>query len=253
MPGELLSPEERDAWYQAAVSSLKTVVGQIPIVGALFAPHDAYEAYQRSKFEHHTRQLLQYLSDQIKDLRVLFSNPWLQTTEGQLFARKVVDCALDSQLEDKQQLFGNVLIHGIADHELPNLEKLKFVDILRQLSRAALDVLAEMHPIYKDLVIRPGRARDGRTGSPQISVEELIRRFSKKFHPFLIESAIAEMTSIGLFSRFSGWYRLPDGEYHTESYVERPIMYSDFTARFVEFISQDSVDARLNSSEQAGP
>jgi hypothetical protein len=243
----LLSPQEREARYQALVTGLKRVADQIPVVGLLFAPHDTLAAYERAKFEHHVRQLLEYLVGEVKDMRALFSNPWLRSDEGQLFARKVIDCALDSQLEDKQQLFGNVLIHGREDHELPNLEKLKFVDILRHLSRAALDVLAEIHPMYKNLVIRPGRARDGRTGSPQISVEEVIRRLSKKFHPFLIESAIAEMTSIGLFSRYSGWYQLPDGEYHTESYVERPIMYSDFTARFVEFITNQVQEASAKS------
>ena len=239
---ELLSAVEREARYQALVAGLKTLAAEVPLLGLLFAPRDAYEASQRVKYEYYSRHLLEYLSDQVQDLRKLFADPWLQTAEGQLFARKVVGCALDSQLEDKQQLFANVLIHGVVDQELPNLEKLKFVDVLRQLSRAALDVLAEMHPVYRDQVIRPGRPRDGRAAAPQIVIDDLIRRLSNKFHPFLIESAIAEMTSIGLFSRYSGWYRLPDGEYRTESYLERPIMYSDFTARFVEFISNQALD-----------
>ena len=55
-------------------------------------------------------------------------------------------------MEDKQELFINALINGVRDKETSNLEKLKFIDILRHLSLASLMILADMHSIFKNKV-----------------------------------------------------------------------------------------------------
>lgn len=84
---------------------------------------------------------------------------WLKPKKGVQFIRKVFDAALDEQLQDKQEYFINAMINGVNPN-IPPLEKLKFIDILRHLSRSALIVLAEIHRMFKDQVRGPGRKPD---------------------------------------------------------------------------------------------
>lgn len=233
---ELLSLEEQKARRHAAIEVVKSLAGEVPILGLFLVPHDAYEAYQKIKQEAYIQQLLQNLDERVQDLRELFSDSWLRTKEGQLYARKVIDCAIDAQLEDKHQLFASALINGIQNKEITDLEKLKFVDMLRQLSLVSLRVLSELHKIYGDRVHWASQPRTI-NAAPQISVDNVIQQLQGKFHPFLIEASIAEMKAIGLFSRFSAWRYGGDNSFKADGHISDSAIYSEFTARFIEFIT----------------
>jgi hypothetical protein len=179
---------------------------------------------------------MNYLQDKIDDLESLSSDKWLKSEEGQQFSRKVFDSAFDAQLEDKQQLFVNALINGIENKDLSCLEKMKFVDILRHLSRASLDVLAAMHNMFKDRVRGPDRVVNSTEPIPHIDPTQIAQTLSTTYDPYLVTSAIDEMKSQGLFSKIGEWKKEPSGSWRAGAGFATELAYTDFTYRFVEFV-----------------
>ena len=158
--------------------------------------------------------------------------------DGQKFLRKVLACALDSQMEEKRELFINALVQGSCTTDLSQLEKLKFVDLLRRLSKAALMALADMHPRFEKIVWRRGKTVDPKVASPTVNAVTLAWEFQDKYKdPYLVIAAISEMESEGVFSRTgaSGDQLM---EAPTAGGFSTDLYYTDFSARFVEFISK---------------
>ena len=164
-------------YLDAASGAGKHALSRIPIVGEALA---GYETYRRSKFDREVRQFLNHLDSKVEDVNALFSGEWLRTKDGEQFAWKVVDAALDAQMEDKQELFVNALINGVKEAQLSQLQKLQFVDILRHLSRASLMVLADMHNMFKDKVRGPGRAPEGNPSYPVVDPVSVATDLSSK-------------------------------------------------------------------------
>jgi len=97
------------------------------------------------------------------------------------------------------------------------------------MSLASLMVLSDMHNMYKDRTIRPGRPRNGTSGSIPIDKNKIAQELSDKYHPYLINSCLYEMESQGLFSNIHGWAKLPDGTFRSGSYFDSALTYTDFT------------------------
>jgi len=98
-------------------------------------------------------------------------------------------------------------------------------------------VLSDMHNMYKDNTLRPGKPRNGASNSSPIDKNKIADELSDKYHPYLTNSCIYEMESQGLFSNVHGWAKLPDGTFRSGSYFDSALTYTDFTCRFVEFIT----------------
>ena len=239
---------EKDA-LQASSGTIKSALSLVPGLAQAIAGLDAYN---QSKFERNVQSMITYLNDKVDNLGSICSDEWLETENGKLFSRKVVDSALDAQLEDKQELFFNALINGVRNRDISELEKLKFVDMLRQLSRASLEVLADMHKIYGDQASRPGR-KQNTSASPHIDREKIVDKLSDRYNPYLIESCVEELKAVGLFSPNIEYYRLPEGKYRRGNYLsEGNSVYTEFTYRFVEFITVDSPNANLGQKKEMG-
>jgi hypothetical protein len=197
-----------------------------------------WEAYKRNVFERNTDRFIEQLRGKIQDLEAFIGHEWVRTEEGQQFIRKVLDAALDEQLQDKQEFFINAMINGVNDDTIIQIEKLKFIDILRHLSRSALLILAEIHILFKNQVRGPGRKPDPIQEWPLVDAGIIAEKLSENYDPYLVTSAISEMESQGLFSRTGEWVQDP----HTKRYrpgagFSTSLCYTDFTARFVDFIS----------------
>lgn len=234
---ELLSAEEQQHRLEAVEGGIRALVSRVPGLGELIA---GWDAYNRSRFELYVRNFLASLQEQVDDLKQLLSDEWLKTAEGQRFTRKVVDAALDAQLEEKHQLFANSFVNGIQNKALSEVEKSLFVDILRKLSLNALLVLGEMHNLFaKDVVPSTGSA-SRTTGDPGISTRHLVQELNGSFHPYQIESALEELKSMGLFSIYSAWrYDAHDKKFREDSQFSPgsgSVFYTEFTARFAAFI-----------------
>jgi len=214
--------------------AVKSLISEVPILRNIINTWDSYKAGQ---FKRQVEKAIIYLEENVKDIKKLFSSEWLQTEDGKTFCYKVIDCILDAQIEDKQQLFVNALVNGIRNEELEDIQKLKFVDILRNLSYASLVVLAKMHDIYKDDVRIKGRTITGRP-FPLIDRNDLAKKLgSDTLPPYLIISSIYEMESQGLFSNIGEWKERSDGTLEPGGGFRDELNYTEFTYSFVEFIT----------------
>jgi len=234
-------------YLEGLSGATKHALARIPFIGEIL---NAYETFSRSKFDREVRQFLKYIDNKVEDINALFSEAWLKTDEGQQFAWKVVDSALDTQMEDKQELFVNALINGIRKPKVSQLEKLKFIDILRHLSRASLMVLADMHNMFKDKVRGPGRKPKGNPPYPVVDPSDIARKLASKYNPYLVMACIHEMVSEGLFSNIAEWSENKPGSGIVSQGFADALSYNHFTAKFVEFITlretQEGCDENLS-------
>lgn len=228
-----ITDREKDA-LEALSETAKSALSLIPGLGQAIA---GWDAYKRSSFERNLRKVLSHLQNKVEDLGYFCSDEWIQSEEGQKFARKVFDSAFDAQMEDKQELFINALMNGVRDKDTSDLEKLKFIDILRHLSLASLMILSDMHLILKDRVKRPGSSDAALSGSSLVDPNKIAEELSPKYPPYLVNASIYEMESQGLFSNIHEWRKTPDGKYVSGTYFNNALSYTDFTFRFVEFIT----------------
>jgi len=235
---------EREEDLLAGLSATaKSALSLVPGLGQAIS---GWDAYNRSAFDRNVRKVVKHLSERIDNFEDFFQDEYLHTEKGQQFARKVFDAAFDAQLEDKQELFINALVNGIKSKTTPELEKLKFVDILRHLSRASLMILAEMHNMLIKQVRVP-RLQPDPTSSyplvdPIVDPSSIAENLSEKYDPYLVTSSISEMESQMLFSRTGEWRKDPvSGKQMPGGGFATAMCYTDFAARFVEFIRTEPV------------
>ena len=224
---------------QALKGTAKSALSTFPVLGQIVA---TYDAYKKSSYERNMQKIIADLQRKVDDLNAFFSEEWVKTEDGQQFCRKVLDSALDDQLTDKQELFVNALINGVRDKDTPFLEKLKFVDMLRHLSRASIMVLAKMHKMLIAQVRGPGREPDPISSYPLVDPTSIAESLSDEYDPYLVTSSISEMESQGMFSRTGEWRRDPTTGGHTPGGgFATEMCYTDFAARFVEFIRSETI------------
>jgi hypothetical protein len=230
-----LTNREQDL-SQALAGTAKSALSLIPVLGQAIA---GYDEYRRSQFERTVSKLIRDLQQKVSNMEVFASSEWLRSEDGQQFAWKVLSAALDSQMEEKQEFFVNALIQGVTKPTISHVEKLKFIDMLRNLSKAALMVLVDMHAMFANQVRGPGRATNPIAAYPQIDPEKIAEELSAKYDdPYLVTAAIREMEGQGLFSRTGEWKKKPDGSYFSTGGFATELCYTDFAARFVEFIEE---------------
>lgn len=89
----------------------------------------------------------------------------------------------------------------------------------------------------------PNRQPDPISSYPLVNPSSIAENLSEKYDPYLVTSSISEMESQGLFSRTGEWRQdpvsgkqMPGGGFATE------MCYTDFAARFVEFIRTEPVE-----------
>lgn len=237
-----LTDREKDS-LEALSGTAKSALSLVPGLGQAIA---GWDAYKRSAFERNLNKIISYLQNKVDDMGSFSSDEWIQSEEGQQFARKVFDSAFDSQMEDKQELFINALISGVRDKDISNLEKLKFVDVLRHLSLSSLMILSDMHLLFKDKTKRPGRSDPALSGSPLVDPNKIAEELSHKYHPYLVNASIYEMESQGLFSNIHEWRKTTDGKYASGTYFNDALSYTDFTYRFIEFITSREKPEQLS-------
>jgi hypothetical protein len=94
-----------------------------------------------------------------------------------------------------------------------------------------------LHKIYESQVRRPNKSQRI-NGAPNLNRDIIVQKLSKNYDPYLIESSFEELKSVGLFSPNINYYKQSDGSYHVgSSFSEGIYAYTDFTCRFVEFIT----------------
>ena len=218
--------DETNDLIEVGKGIVKSIASKVPILAEIIAGHDSYK---KSAYERNLKKFLEHLQDKVDDISKLFNDEWLNTEEGKIFTRKVFDACLDVQIEEKQELFVNALVNGIRNKEIENIGKLKFIDILRQVSKLSLMVLSDMHAMFK-----------GNSSATQIMPDSIAEKLSHKYEPYEVGAAIYELRSHGLFSNVTKWIKnIPEGNWRADSYIsDNLIAYTEYTYKFVEFISK---------------
>lgn len=219
---------------ETLASTTKAVIATvIPGLGVAIS---GWDAYNRAKHDQSVETLINNLQAKMDGLQNIMDSEWLKSEDGQQFSWKVVDSALDVQLIDKQGFFANAFVNGIQAHDMAQLEKLKFVDMLRHLSLTALVVLSEMDKLFAGQVRRSNRPSDPTRAYPLVDAEAIAEKLSNKHDPYLVIAAVKELESEGLFSKTGEWTRRLDGTYHKGGGFMTELCYTDFSARFADFI-----------------
>ncbi len=98
-------------------------------------------------------------------------------------------------------------------------------------------ILAEMHTMFIGQVRGSGRSPDSTAAFPLVDPTTLAQKLSDRYDPYLVVSAVSELESEGLFSRTGEWRKNDNGTYMPGGGFATEMCYTDFTARFVEFIT----------------
>lgn len=207
----------------------------VPVLGQAVA---GYDAYRRATFERSVTTFMAHIAAKVDHYDKFLQQAYFNTEEGRVFTRKAVDAALDVQLEDKQEFFVNALINAPTSPDLPELQKLKYVDMLRALSLASLTVLAEMHKLFIGQVRGPGRPSPPPSPYPHVDVTRIVQSLASRFDPYLVAAVITEMQGQGLFSRTAEW-RKDSGGHVSPGGFATELSYTHFDASFVEFITPE--------------
>lgn len=222
----------KDELAAVTAAVLKSAASRVPVIGEALAGVEAFRQKQREKT---AKEFIENLGSRLEAMGDRFSAEWLATEDGRMFAHKVFESATDAQLADKKELFANAFVNGAGDDSDVH-EKTKFVDLLRQLSRDALDVLCELHRKFGPILAKPLATR---SESTNVSSETIATELSSTLHwdGYRIESAYRELSSAGLFSAVTGWVSDGKGGQRPTGTYGRGEAYTEFAERFVRFIT----------------
>lgn len=202
------------AGKEAAIEAVK----EIPFVGSLI---EGVRAYRESIEEEQRTALVEAIQSRL-DLLEKYAE-WFKSDDGQEFVKKVVATGLNAEYADKLKYLANALTNG-PTLEQQQAKRLKYVEMIRQLSKASLEVLATAiaHP----------------TGTGQVMPGNLATALG--WHPSLVDSCVRELFAVGAFSSVASWYT--QGDIRPRQYFDEGIpAITDVTREFAAFISQGGV------------
>jgi hypothetical protein len=203
---------------------------KIPVFGVLY---EGYEAYKKSTEEKLFKEFVYTVNDKVQKIEAQFDEEWINSHEGENFCSKVMASAVNAEYCDKQELFANALINGTIVSDIESSEKFKFVDILRQLSRPALDVLAVMYTMRDKI-----KSQMASMLAENVTNDAHKEGRLKGMDYYLVYSCIEEIKNVGLLSTAITVRKDMDGSYRVATYSDRAESYTDFTQRFIEFVTE---------------
>ena len=209
--------DQSKAIFSGLEESIIETVELVPGLGILL---EGVRAYNESIEEQQRIQFTNEISKRLDELENTFKDTCYQTEEGEEVVKKIVASALNSEYNDKINYFANALFNAHKDFK--QLNRLKFVEMIRQLSKPALVILAKEHELHQER---------GESFSPQVLQEQLIQE--TELPPHLVESCVKELSSVGVFSSTIEFY--DDGS-QSSYFRNGAVAYTEFTNQFIEFI-----------------
>lgn len=177
-------------------------------------------------------EFLSYLGENVGDLQQFFSDPWLKSEHGSKFWHKVLGSAMDAQLADKRQIFANVLVNGVSAKDYTDKKKLRMLDMLRSLSLASLECLAEIHVQYAD---RLGSLDLESKKSQAFPLSDV--KLSTAGDTFYTESLLQELVATGALSARPNANPRDGRQALLDLDTTEAAYYTEFSLDFAEFIS----------------
>jgi hypothetical protein len=192
---------------EAGVEALKLVPGVGILIESVRKYRESIEEQQQGEFIQEILERLEYVECNLE---------WYATEEGERFTRKVIATALNAEYVDKLDFIANLFVNG-ANSGNGEAEQSKYIEMVRLLSRPALQVLVK---IVQTLPEHKG-----------ISVRNLASEIG--WEPALVDACILELHSIGAISQ--KWFG--DAENPERRTLNNTPVITAFTKRFAEVVS----------------
>lgn len=230
----------REAWNSqtsnrnltaAGVGAVSGAVSLVPWLGPVAV--ETVQGYRNELRMAALESLIAELDEVVDDFDSFINDPRFESSDTLNFAESVILASQETSQRNKSKYFAGCLKSCLeSDGEL---EKQQFLEILKRSSLPELRVLAEIHQRLERLTRRPGRDRG--TQSSLVNVAQLTSLLGEEFGPYLVSSAIENLRSFGLFSNFLEWRRDSNGNLTPGSGYDTEVGYTDFSCKFVEFIT----------------
>lgn len=207
--------DKKKALIAGATAGAIEVVKLIPFVGA---PIEAVRSYHDSIEEQQREDFVVALSGRLDRLEQ--NKDWYLNPESEIFVKKTVATALNAEYADKLEFLVNAIVNGPSlgsDHA----RCLKFVEMIRHLSKPALEVMIA--------------ARTHRTGTGEVLAGTLADHLGWK--PALVDACVREIHAFGGFSSVVTWLSSSEGTRPSQSFSGGQPAVTAFTDEFAEFIS----------------
>lgn len=192
---------------EAGIEALKLVPG----IGILI---ESVRKYRESIEEQQQREVVQKILERLK--YVERNLDWYATEEGDRFVRKVIATALNAEYVDKLDFIANLFVNG-ASLENSEAELFKYVEMVRSLSRPALQVLVKIVQILPE--------------HKGISVRNLASEIG--WEPVLVDACILELHAVGAISQ--KWFG--DAENPESRTLNNTPVITAFTKSFAKVVS----------------
>jgi hypothetical protein len=198
---------------EGAIEAIKLLPGAGVLIEGIRSYHDSIEEAQRQSF-------IEGVVERLNVLEEAFTNEWYQTPNGEEVVKKIVATALNAEFTDKIDYFTNALFNAPA--EISQLERLKFVELIRNLSKSSLLILAKEEELQRNR---------GKYHSPQVIQDQLIK--STGLNPYLVEASIRELSAQGVFSSVAEFKSSSEPK---TIFSGSAVAFTDFSRKFIDFI-----------------
>jgi hypothetical protein len=192
---------------EAGIETLKLLPG----IGILV---ESVRKYRESIEEQQQREFVEKILERVK--YVERNLDWYRTEEGDCFARKVIATALNAEYTDKLDFIANLFVNG-ATLENAEAERFKYVEMIRFLSRPALQVLVKIVEILPE--------------HKGISVRNLAEEIG--WEPAFIDACMLELHAVGAISQT--WFGDAKNPQH-RTLNNTPVI-TGFTKSFAKVVS----------------
>lgn len=172
----------------AVAAGVKEVAIQLAeLIPGVAIPIESVRAYRERIEEQQREEFIRRLEERVAKLEHV--SEWYRSIDGEVFVKKVVATALNAEYADKIEYLANALVNG------PSLganqaRRLKFVEMIRQLSNPAIQVMVAALRIRQNV--------------DEVVVGE-IARLLPGWDPGVIDACIKELYSVGAFSNITRW------------------------------------------------
>jgi hypothetical protein len=177
----LMSPDKKKALVTGSIEAGIEALKLFPGIGILI---ESVRQYRESIEEQQQREFIQKILDRLE--YVERNLDWYKTEVGDCFARKVIATALNAEYADKLEFIANLFVNG-ATLENGEAERFKYVEMVRSLSRPALEVLVKIVQILPENSV--------------VSARYLATETEIAWEPSFIDACILELHSVGAISQ----------------------------------------------------
>jgi len=214
MPDDTKNTSKKKALAVGATEGAIELVKIIPGTGSLI---ESVRKYRENIEEQQREQFIRRLEARIE--KVEGNSEWYATDQGEQFVKKVVATALNAEYADKLDYLANALVNGptLGDE---NARRMKYVEMIRQLSKPALDVLIASLKNPPD--------------TKQVIPERIAQEID--WLPALVSACVQELYAAGAYSNVINWHEQGGRMRPSEQFKVGTPAITEVTLGLVDFI-----------------